>query len=181
MYKHCTTEESVLRQRQLERCLLDLMHTLPYAQITITNICDAAGISRKSFYRYFGSKDGCLYALIDHCIFDFTAQYLPGNSDAIHPEELFTGFFDYWKQMSPLLDALSKNNLSVCLAERMMIYADQEEPDFQYYLGNHTDDAYEQMLFMISGLVGLIIDWHRSGFQKSSGQMAAILAKILQT
>ena len=51
MYKHCTTEESAQRQRQLEQCLLELMADTPYSAITIGQICQQAGISRKSFYR----------------------------------------------------------------------------------------------------------------------------------
>ena len=70
MYKDCITEESARRQRQLELCLQDLMLTTEYSQITISDISDRAGISRKSFYRYFNSKEGCLCALLDHAIFD---------------------------------------------------------------------------------------------------------------
>ena len=77
MYKYCATEESARRQRQLEQCLLELMLTENYPQITISQICDLAGISRKSFYRYFTSKEGCLYALLDHAVFDGASYYLP--------------------------------------------------------------------------------------------------------
>ena len=40
MYKHCNTEDSARRQRQLEQCLLDMMTDLPYSNITISQICD---------------------------------------------------------------------------------------------------------------------------------------------
>ena len=49
MYKHCSTEESALRQRQFENCLLELMHQTPYSQITIGDLCDRMQLSRKSF------------------------------------------------------------------------------------------------------------------------------------
>jgi AcrR family transcriptional regulator len=180
MYKHCTTEESVLRQRQLEGCLLQLMHTVPYPQITITDICDRAGISRKSFYRYFGSKDGCLCAMIDHCIMDGASWYLPEHHEKPQSHALFECFFEYWKRMSPLLDALARNNLSINLVQQMMAYVDSEERDFHYYLGGSADDSYEQILFMVSGLMGLVLSWHYSGFQKSPFQMASIMEKIIQ-
>ena len=77
MYKHCNTEESAYRQRQLEQSLLELMEDFPYKAITIGQICDQVGISRKSFYRYFDSKDGCLFALLDHTIMDGTGYYMP--------------------------------------------------------------------------------------------------------
>ena len=180
MYKHCITEESVLRQRQLEHCLLDLMQTVPYTQITITDICNLADISRKSFYRYFGSKEDCLHALIDHSIFDGASHCMPEYSESSQNAALFTRFFHYWNEKSPLLDALSKNNLSTCLAERMVRYVNQEEPDYYYYLGGNMSDSCEGVMFMISGLVGLIFHWHSTGFRKTPAQMAAALEKILQ-
>ena len=180
MYKHCTTEESVQHQRQLEGCLLQLMQTLPYSQITITHICDHAGISRKSFYRYFGSKEDCLHALVDHSIIDGASHYLPEHTDHPQSHALYQRFFYYWRQMAPLLDVLSRNNMDICLAERMMRYVDQEERDFHYYLGGSMDDSYEQILFMVSGLIGLIFHWHGTGFQKSPSQMATIMESIIR-
>lgn len=181
MYKHCTTEESVLRQRQLEGCLLELMQTIPYSHITIGHICQRADISRKSFYRYFGSKDGCLYALVDHCIMDGASRYMPEHNEPSRSHLFYEQFFSYWKDMAPLLDVLAKNNLRMLIVERMMYYVDQEERDLHYYLGGSTTDCYEQILFMISGIMGLVLSWHHSGFQKSVSQMADILEKVLRS
>lgn len=181
MYKHCTTEESVLRQRQLEGCLLELMQTIPYSHITIGHICQRADISRKSFYRYFGSKDGCLYALIDHCIMDGASYYLPAHGGQMIAHDIYVRFFSYWKDMAPLLDVLARNTLSLRLVERMMYYVDQEERDFHYYLGGSLHDSYEQILFMVSGIMGLVLSWHHSGFQKSVSQMADVLEKVIKS
>lgn len=177
MYKHCITEESVHRQRQLEGCLLEMMQDTPYNQITIGHLCDTAGISRKSFYRYFGSKEGCLCALIDHCIIDEGSLSLPAPGAQIASAQ-YEPFFTYWKQMGPLLHALVRNDLAALLVERMVYHVDQEEWDFRHYLGSGHDTS-EQVLFMVSGLVGLILYWHSTGFQKSPAQMADILNQII--
>lgn len=178
MYKHCTTEESFLRQRQIEEKLLELMQTLPYSQITITHICEYAGISRKSFYRYFGSRDGCLCALIDHRILDGASQYLPEHNEPPRSHRLYERFFSYWQQQAPLLRALTENGLCVLMVERMMFHVDQEERDFHYYLDSSSYDNYEQLVFMVCGLAGLLVQWYSTGFQKSPGQMADIMMKI---
>ncbi len=180
MYKHCTTEESVLRQRQLESCLLDLMLVIPYSQITISHICQQAGISRKSFYRYFGSKEGCLCALLDHSIMEGGSHYLPEHGEAVNVHILYERFFGYWKQMKPLMDALARNNLTISLVERMMVYLEEEEAALQNYLGGRANDSYEQLLFFVSGIMGLVISWHGSGYQKSISQMASIMEKVIQ-
>ena len=179
MYKYCATEESVRRQRQLESCLQELMLTENYSQITISHICDRAGVSRKSFYRYFSSKDGCLYALLDHAIFDGASCYLPGPSGT-HPTQLaYELFFSYWKEKAPLLGALEKNSMSLLLAERMIAYTVQEEQEFRYLFRKMEDESSERSVFYISGIVGLILTWYRSGFLKSPAQMAAILSDMI--
>lgn len=179
MYKHCSTEESALRQRQFENCLLDMMQQVPYNQITIGDICDRIGLSRKSFYRYFGSKEGCLYALIDHSIMEFSSLYLP--DDALLQRELYEHYFTYWKKLSPLLDALCQNQMANCLFERTMLCMDQEEHELRNFLRGHSrDDSYEQTLFIVCGITGVLINWHNSGYRKTPAQMAATLDKLMR-
>ena len=179
MYKYCATEESARRQRQLETCLLELMTTESYAQITISHICDRAGISRKSFYRYFSSKEGCLYALLDHAIFDGASYYLPGLTENQSTMTIYERFFCYWKEKAPLLDALEKNTMGLLLAERMLAYIVSEEQELRHIFREPADESAERSVFYISGIMGLILTWHKSGFSKSSAQMAAILSDMI--
>ena len=40
-------------------------------EISVSDLCDRLNIPRKSFYRYFSSKDGALFALLDHTLMEF--------------------------------------------------------------------------------------------------------------
>lgn len=179
MYKQCATEESVRRQRQLEHCLLELMLTGDYRQITISNICDRAGIARKSFYRYFSSKEGCLYALIDHAIFDGASFYLPTSHDSQALRDVFERFFRYWKAQHELLDALAQNTLTLLLVERILHHAAQEEQSLWAPWSATPTVIREQTLFCLGGVMSLLLDWHQSGFQKSIQEMANILSDLI--
>ena len=179
MYKYCVTEESARRQRQLESCLLELMLQGEYPQITISHICDRAGISRKSFYRYFSSKEGCLYALMDHAIFDGASYYLPGLTDRQSTRIIYERFFTYWKNQHKLLDALSQNNLSMMLVERMLVYVSSEEQEFRLMYQSRKDDTHEQSLFYIGGIMSVLLEWHKSGYRKSITQMSQILSDLI--
>lgn len=180
MYKQCATEESASRQRQLEQCLLELMLAGDYSQITISDISSRAGISRKSFYRYFNSKEGCLYALVDHAVFDGAALYLPNLVDSYTLQSTHERFFRYWKEQRRLLDALTRNNLSLVLAERMLHYTVQEEQEFHRLMPFTTSDQHERNLFYIGGVMSLMLEWHRSGYQKSVAQMSRILTDLIK-
>ena len=179
MYKHCATEESARRQRQLESCLQELMTTENYAHITISHICDRAGISRKSFYRYFSSKEGCLYALLDHAVFDGASYYLPDRPDIYDTQLIYERFFRYWKEKAPLLDALEKNSMGLLLAERMLAYTVQEEQQFRYLFRDMSHESSERSIFYICGILGLVLSWHKGGFSKTPSQMAAILSDMI--
>ena len=179
MYKYCTTEESAGRQRQLEQALLELMLINEYPQITISHICDRVGISRKSFYRYFSNKEGCLFALMDHAIFDGAAYYLPGLADRKTTRIIYERFFTYWKDQHKLLEALNQNSLSMMLVERMLVYVSSEEQGFRLLYQTQGDDAHEQSLFYIGGIMSILLDWHKSGYQKSIAQMSRILDNLI--
>lgn len=179
MYKYCATEESVRRQRQLETCLQELMLIDNYPQITISQICGRAGISRKSFYRYFTSKEGCLYALLDHAIFDGAAYYLPDRPTALSTHYIYERFFTYWKENASLLDALARHSMGQLLTERMLNYTVQEEQEFRYLFGALAHESTERSIFYICGIMGLVLTWHRNGFNKSPAQMADILSDMI--
>lgn len=180
MYKDCITEESARRQRQLESCLQELLQVMPYGSITISHICDRVGIARKSFYRYFSSKEGCLYALIDHAIFDGASYYLPNHSDDQTMPVIYQRFFRYWKDKHTLLDALVRNNLDMLLVERMLDYINKEENEFRIFFHEQVEDAHEYSLFYIGGIMTLVLDWHRSNYQKSIQHMAKILSNLIK-
>ena len=179
MYKHCTTEESVLRQRQLEGWLLHLMQTVPYPQITITHICDHAGISRKSFYRYFDSKDDCLHALLDHAIMDGSTYYLPDSNSDDPTLSFCCRVFAYWKTQTPLLDALERNGQSLQILQRMVRYILQEEPEYARYMGISDQNVMEHIVYTVGGVMVLILTWHHEGYQKTPEQMGAILYDLM--
>ena len=49
-----------------EQGLLAMMEHRSFEEISVSDLCERMGIPRKSFYRYFSSKDGALMALLDH-------------------------------------------------------------------------------------------------------------------
>lgn len=179
MYKHCNTEESAHRQRQLEQCLLELMADTAYAHITIGQICELAGVSRKSFYRYFDSKDGCLHALLDHIIMDGSTYYL-----SVENEEDLTTFctriFEYWHRQTPLLDALERDDLSIQLLQRMVQSILTDEPEYAHFMGIPQNDTMEHIVYNVGGLMGLVLSWHHTHYQKTAAQMGAVLYSLIQ-
>ena len=180
MYKQCNSEVTAKRQRHLENCLLELMQLSPYPQIGVGDICKLAGVPRGMFYRYFDSKKDALDALVDHTLLDFVTDVIFSREP--EPEDSFgmKAVLDYWKSQESLLKVLTKNQKESLLFERSIICCTQDAHLLAPYLekaGNSTEP--EAMIFCINGILSAIMVWHRSGYAKSTEEMAAILHKLL--
>lgn len=180
MYKHCTTEESAQRQKQLEQCLLELMVEIPYSAITIGQICEKVNLSRKSFYRYFDSKEDCLNALLDHVIMRGSTYYMEGTASSHTDLTFCIRFFEYWQQQTPLLDVLEKNGLSLQLLQRIVRYILEEEPAYATYMGISPSDLMEHVVFLVNGMMGMVLTWHHGRYEKTAVQMGHILYRLMQ-
>lgn len=174
IYRHCTTEDTVRRQRQLENCLLTLMTRKKYNEISVCGICGLAGVSRMAFYQYFDSKDDALDALLDHTLMDYDPFLLPGNSLEL---ERFVAF---WRQQKPLLDALRASGLEPRLYRRASDLAVREDQDLRrWFCSGQSDSDTLVVRFATQGMFSVILDWHARGFDRSPAQIAATLERIL--
>lgn len=177
MYKQCKTEESALRQREFESALLQMMQTMPYRAISVTELCGYVGIARKNFYRYFETKDDVLCALLDHTILDYTQSINRiGREICDAPPEIIS-FLSYWQTQRPLLDSLQANGMSTRLIERSLAHAWQQDKGFLRILGENADQ--NTVLFTVSGIFTLIITWHHLGFQQSKQQLASDIFRLM--
>lgn len=180
MYKHCTTEESARRQRQLEQCLLELMGERLLHQITVGDICDLASVSRKSFYRYFDNKEDCLDALLDHAIMDGATYCLPDSDSSDPTLDFCSRLFEYWQNQTLLLDALERNGQSLKILQRMVRYILVEEPDYARYMNISSQDLMEHVVYTVGGIMGLILTWHHERYPKSAAQMGEVLYRLIR-
>ncbi len=180
MYKLCKSEQSAQRQRQLEEGLLRVMNVTPFEDITISDLCQQLGIPRKSFYRYFSSKDGALHALIDHTLMEyehFNSHRPRENRNLARDLETY---FLFWLEKKSFLDALMKNGISGMLFERSLQYVSTET-----VLPNRLFDGEEQRMrqhvisFTICGLMTMMLQWYSDGYKETPAEMAVIAARLL--
>lgn len=181
MYKLCKTEQSAQRQRELERGLLAVMNTHQYDQISVSDLCAYMQIPRKSFYRYFSSKDGALHALIDHTLLDYESYTVPVK----HGEQR-TGimdlekFFRFWKEQKPLLDALERSGISGVLVTRTIDHALSETGMPVRFLPQHERVVREHAVsFGVCGLMSVVLSWHHNGYEIPPRKMAEICVQLL--
>lgn len=181
VYKMCKTEQSARRQRELELGLLEAMKTQRYEDISISELCGTLGIPRKTFYRYFDSKDGALYGMIDHTLLDyegFNFGYLNSGKRTLQRE--LEQFFLFWLEKKDLLDVLHSSGLSGILIERAINFALTDTVMPRRFLPEDTEEMQKHItMFGVCGLLSMVLSWHVGGFTESTTQMARIAARLI--
>lgn len=177
MYKTCHTEESSRRQRNLEAGLLEVLKNFRYEKITLTELCSQLNIPRKSFYRYFPTKEDCLLALIDHTLADCNEVALMGWNGAGNLDEATQlRFFRFWREHADFLDMIRDNGLRFLLLERTTDIVDymKENAEVESF-------AWDQVEYFIAyGLITTVLRWHHFGFQSSPEEMAEVFGTLLK-
>ena len=93
------------RQRELEYGLLAAMALHQYDEITVSDLCDRMQIPRKSFYRYFSSKEGALHALLDQKLLqNFEIPQHSFDKDFLFHSTVFMGAPELLEQTKPFFD-----------------------------------------------------------------------------
>lgn len=181
MYKLCKSESSAARQRELEAGLLGIMLTKRYEEISVSDLCDELQIPRKSFYRYFSSKDGALQALLDHTLMEyetFSGPYQEGQPRTL--EKDLERFFLFWLHHRQLLDALERNSMSPVLMQRCISGAMAGQIIPRRFLRLESKDTLEGViLFTICGLMTMVIEWHHGGYRQPASHMARLAVRLL--
>ena len=178
MYTLCTTEKTALQQKQFEQVFLQMLLESDYDNITVSDLCRRAGLSRKIFYRLFEKKADVMYSMIDRALMEVD-YFIPEES--VGPGELHR-FFAFWLHKKDLLDALLKHQNSSLLTDRAIRFAMREEGSQVRSFGAEAEKgSYEAVVFYLSGIFSVLLVWHAQGYDKSIDEIATLMKDLLTT
>lgn len=174
MYRSCHTQKTAEQQILFERALLSIMQEKPYDKISVVDLCTYTGLSRRIFYRLFDTKLDALTSQIDHTLMSYSHFEPVGCRNETQKYLLF------WKTNSNWLDVIIKNGFIDILLERLIYLVTQEDLPLQNVLGA-TDTKYRRnvLIFNLGGLMGLIVDWHNSGYLLSTDELALLIRSLM--
>ncbi len=178
-----TTNGKIAEQskEKLANALLVIMEKYDFKEITITQITQEAGLSRKTFYRLFKSKEElinfyfeCLYK---ECLMQIKARQLQHYWDVVQC------YFDFCEERRDLLSLLKQNNLLVLLFEGSYKYSFKV---FAYVRSKETADAYSSLLpyllaYSVGGMFSMLLKWVENGMAIPSSLLIANLKKGLMS
>ena len=175
MYRRCTLEKAVHTQKKYEDCLVVLMKEKTYAEITINDICDRMGTSRKSFYHFFKNKQGCLFALIDRLFYEFIEYQIPEGTDLKgYPPRLIRQML-YQMETREIMELLIRNNLYGLLDERLVSLIKENVKGNGVSPDSFEEDA---IVFYLCGFMVIRYSWHIYGYRRSMYEVADSIMKL---
>ena len=180
MYKICNTPKTMKVQHEYIKQLYYLMERKPYNKISIQDICNSANGSRRSFYRYFKNKDGCLCALLDMVITRYYYTPMPPEiRKEGYPDELLA-FVHYHRQREGLYDLLLRDGLYERYAERVVECAKHNGIYSLRWFGiSEGSFSEDTLVFQIYGMLAVLKNWHLSGYKRSLYEMADVLCHLI--
>lgn len=181
MSKQFKTERASQQQSLICQGLVQLMLKRPYSVLTVSGICEAAAIPRRTFYYYFNCKEDVLTLLIEQLLKEADLESMLMNRPPNHTlGQAFTGFFLYWRDCRrDALEALVRNSLEQELMTQCLSWIANQTQDMPL-----PEDFTPQMRSVvmrlgISCVFYTLFDWCRGGFQESPEYMAQCVARVM--
>jgi len=153
--------------------LLSLMEEKSYNQISVSELSEHAKYDRRTYYRYFSSKDDILFS---HCSFLLSEMASKMSKTPLTPGSGFLAFFEFWDNHKDFLKLLYKQNLIYLLGEKLdqLMYRQvglkvhDNLPEELEQVSEFSRYAY---YFTLGGLWQMLVLWIRDGMTLTPQQL----------
>ena len=115
---YCGSNKTALQsQRQLAQAMMALIREKPFAQITVSELCKTAGISRQTFYSLFTSRENVLVFTLQSGSRDSSVLSLPEENagGGLALQRLCRLWSEYLLQNRSLIKLLVDNRIDYLL------------------------------------------------------------------
>lgn len=175
---------SALRSKRiLTETLLRIMKEYPYYEITVKHILLESGISRKTFYRNFLSKDDILNSYIDSILLEYLEAIREQGTYAMI--QMLDIIFSFCEKNQEFLFLLRDNELLYLLLMKLnrLIPVEHEritQKDPDHSPGTSSALSQYIVLFNIGGIWNIIAGWLERDMQDDAAEIKKAIIYYLQ-
>lgn len=179
-------ENSQVKQL-ISKALLELLDCHDYHDITIGRIAEKAHIGRRTFYRYFKTKDEVM-EFISYDLMDCFAETVLKNH-ATDLRSITKSYFEFWEEHINILLLLKKSHLLYFIEDNLPNLIQQVALKTKHAtketLAALPADQLELFLYMfhfrLAGFWKLTILWCTETPRKTPEEMSVLMEKIIIT
>ena len=164
-------ESNEITRECIENALIELMKKKKFEDITITDICEKAGVSRTSYYRNYESKDDILSEYI-HSINDELSNTLLKYNAIDNTKESWVALLTKAKELSSKFKILINAN---CGEKIMMEVA----KSMNKYTSKENKGLYYSNIYWSGSIVFVLEIWIINNFDISINELAEIASNMM--
>ena len=164
-------------KKNISLALYDLLLKKPYEEISVSEICQKAGVSRVSFYHYYDKKDDILIQYSDEKFAEFFEDFTKLENMTFN--DLIIQMFYFLKKNSRQLAILRYAKKEEVLMEQFYSYC-------RYMFSNTLTsplmkdrDNPLRIPFLVGGMFQIIMRWLDEGMITSPETMAKYVIDIV--
>lgn len=170
--------QTVQSKNKLAQALLYWMELEPYSEITVTQICQQAGLVRQTFYRNFSSKEDILLYYMDQLFDQFANQH---SIDCSLPElqPTLRDCFCFLSQTRDFLVLIEKNDLFLFMQQSIIKNIDKlvNLPLLLEKLGTPALDRYLRS-YIASVFACVLKEWVHGNFAEDVDTLVALTCRL---
>lgn len=181
MPKHFQTDRAMEQQKRISNSMIDLMLEKTYTEITVSMICNRAGIPRRMFYYYYDSKEDVFDSILREVLEDCDLEVMFSLKPDKHVlEQSMIRFFRYWQERRATeLSAILKSNLGEKMVAKWIQWI-SNHLDIQALLDPLSHEQQKAGNFLgITCVFYTLFYWQKGGFAYTPEQMAKHVTRIL--
>lgn len=156
--------------QQITNALISLLRTKPIGEVSISELCTAAGVGRASFYRNFDSKEAVLQrrdeALVRQWQKDYDAAAQQDAAAGRPPANLMVSLLMFYKENRDFYTLVYQNDSRILLDTILKICGPSPE--------DRSTWAYAKA-FIAYGIYGAVSEWISRGMTESAEELAVLL------
>jgi len=168
------------RQRQIEDCLYENLLHRPYTSVSISDLCQQLGISRKSFYNYYPDKDSCFRTIITRKIQACLLRVADAAVSDHSREEAISIFLSYCRVEKSFFDIIVRNNLLTFLMDQTIRYLRDEDRKVLEKLDTPQlkNDPYILSCYVTVNIT-FVLQWYLQGYATPLEEMVSKYQRLL--
>lgn len=181
MNKTDKTSCSMLTKRKLAGALKELMNTMPFDKITVSDITEKCYIHRQTFYYHFQDR----YELLDWLIYD---ELLSPLMDDFNLDTMYDKFYDMFTTMSNdkkfyqnaikiNSDDLNRFISSIAIKQLIEVMKNIKKSIGIENTYNNSDESTAE--FFGYGISGVTIAWVQKGMKETPREMVERIEHIV--
>lgn len=167
--KRRNSELKQLTRECLTEALFSLMKEYDFEQITVTRLCEKAGVSRNTFYKTFGSVRDVFRGSVMRFNRDIIFRRLGNPFGKTCQKQWYEDYFNIIAQYADMLRVVMNSDVALYYMQQVnaLMVSPKQDAETRY------------ARYMWSGAIqNITMEWLSSGMLQSPEQMAEICVKI---